>query len=238
MIRKDEKGYAMSGIGFLLLIPVIILIPFALSVQDQSTDLPTTFLKTDNDFRTYQNIQIDLNNKLNGFQNNVYGQFYNPCEAGKLAGNISALYFSTIASVYQKTYMSNNGTAPGTVDSITFTPGTPASSNHLAINNGNDYGRIPLKNGIEIDYGVVNWNQTINNRNGNSYNTTLYNMNITVNMTIDIVKSNTATHKNFYAVYGPIPFYVNSTQNNDLKQFFTQQNNGLYDLLQNSAICR
>ena len=63
----DEKGYVMSGVGFLLLIPVMIIIPVALSLEDQSSYLPETFVKSDTLFQTYKNVYADINSKVNEF---------------------------------------------------------------------------------------------------------------------------------------------------------------------------
>jgi len=237
MFRRDEKGYVMSGIGFLLLIPVMIIIPVALSVEAQSSTLPNNFVKTDVVFQAYQNINSNLNDKINAFINDpnvgVYNQVYDSSNAVGMANSIYALYTATSFTNYQNAYLTN-GIYPGVLDSLNFTPGDPAASHHGLNNPGMDQnsGTIPLKNGIEINYVLVDQNAIVFNKTSKKNITyALYNMNITVNMTLSLSKGNSYNQKDIYNFYGPIPFYVNSTKTNDLKQFWSTGSGSLKQIL-------
>ncbi|MGF7117495.1 hypothetical protein [Methanobacterium oryzae] len=214
-MRKDEKGYVMSGIGFLLLIPVIILIPLALSVQDQSADIPTTFVKSDTVFQTLKSIQNDINDKANNLKNSISKKTFN--DPSDLAKCISVFYNGTTEDVYKDTYV-------GTVDSISI---SPASSNHLVMDSNS--GIIPLKNGIEITYSYVN--KTTLGTIGNNNTVYVYNMNITANMNMDIKKLNVGNHQNFNVAYTPVIFYINN--NTNTATFFSN----LQNILESYNIC-
>lgn len=217
----DEKGYVLSGLGFLLLIPIMILIPIALSLEVQSNNLPENFVKSDTIFQTYKNIQADINSKVNQFisapsnQNSYYGIYgvtYSYLDSNKLAGNISYLYNSTRLSDYQNSFVN-------TVDYLNI---QPAFSDHQ-ITGDNITGTIPLNNGIEMNYGFVN--QSVDKKNYILYN---YEMNVTINMTITIKKDTNGFNQNFVLVY-PVTnaFYINSTTTDpvqaitNVKIFFT-----------------
>ena len=223
----DEKGYVMSGVGFLLLIPVMIIIPVALSLEDQSSYLPETFVKSDTLFQTYKNVYADINSKVNEFtgdpkKNNgigTYGVVYRYNDSNQLAGKINYLYSRTEEQYYKDAFN-------GTVDSMSI---GHAFSDTLTTSN--TIGTIPLINGIKISYQYVN---KTNDKQGNILYT--YAMNVTVNMTINIKKDNSGLNQNFVMVY-PISnaFQVNSTTTNNATAetnvaiFFNGLNSAFFD---------
>lgn len=225
----DEKGYVMSGLGFLLLIPVMILIPMAISLEVQSNIIPQTFVKTDTLFQTYKDIQADINSKVSQFtsdpkKNNgigTYGVVYNYQNSSQFANNISYLYQRTQVYDYQNAFAipPNN-----TVDSLDIQPAFTSS-----LNTGNLTGTIPLINGIKIDYKFNN--QSVDKGNNILYS---YSMTVTVNMTIKLSKNNNGLNQSFITVY-PVQnaFQVNSsatnnaTAINNVNIFFTNLNTNL-----------
>jgi hypothetical protein len=201
MFGKDEKGYVMSGLGFLLLIPVMIFIPLALSVEEQSTDIPNTYVKSDTVFQTLKNTLNDISDRTNDYKNKINKKTYdNPAT---FASDIYSLYNDTKKDNYESSFV-------GTVDSYSVSPNLTSS---LSI--GNETGVIPLKNGIEIKYFYIN-QTTINGKSVYEYN-----LNITANMIINIKKSNSGNNQNFYTAFTPVVFYLNSAVTNP-NTFFTE----------------
>lgn len=234
----DEKGYVMSGLGFLLLIPVMIIIPIALSLEEQSGNLPETYVKTDTVFQCYKDIQADIISKINEFlgdpkKNNgvgTYGVVYPYDHPEQFAGNISYLYNRTQVGLYQ-------GSFANTVDSLNIVP-IFKGTDSLTITSTS--GIIPLQNGIEIRYNYVN-QTTVNN-----FILYQYSMDVAANMTMIITKNNTGVNQNFVSVYHvPNAFYVNSSTSDSaaaaarVDSFFTTANNdnNLRHLLQAYGIC-
>jgi hypothetical protein len=197
MIRKDQRGYVFSGLGLLLLIPVLILIPIALSVEQQSSNIPSTFVKSDTVFDTLKNIYIDLNDKLSDFATSVNNK--NFTNQNQLSTPIILLYNQTQQSTYQNAYGS-------TVDSIQI---TPTSAKNLRINSTE--GIIPLKNGIVINYAYQGTNLTTRTQD--------YDMNVTINSTIQIQKGNVGTNKDYNLLFGEYAFYLPT--NVDRNTFFS-----------------
>jgi hypothetical protein len=200
----DDKGYVLSGFGFLLLIPVMILIPIAISLEVQSSNLPNTFVKTDTIFQAYKDIQADLSSKVNQFtgdpkKNNGIGTFGAVYQANdtvnKFAGNITYLYSRTLPNQYSDTFAN-------TLDSVTITPGFSDT-----LSTGNNSGTIPLNNGIKIDYLFLN-----KSTDAGGYILYNYSMNVTINMNIDIKKGDGGLKQQYLANY-PVrnAFQVNST---------------------------
>lgn len=215
MLGKDEKGYVLSGLGLLLLIPVMIIIPIVLSVESQSSNIPSTFVKSDTAFQTYKSIQNDLTNKVNSFTNVVFNSTYSYNNSSKLANSISLLYNSTQPSVYQTAYGQS-------VDTLSIYPVN--TGNHLTTSNQS--GVIPLRNGINIYYAYVN-SSLQSNTNTVVYN---YTMNVTINTTVSITKANNGIYKSINFNYPFIFFSVDSGTNNNataqtrINSFFTSLN--------------
>lgn len=190
----DERGYVLSGLGMLLIIPVIIMIPVALSVMNASSDLPNTFVKSDTAFYANKNIQRDMSIKLANFADdidnsnntNIYSWNNTPINneqnANLLANNISSLYSTTNSSFY----LANNSLG---VDNLSVTAFYTGQSMQ---NNNNISGVIPLKNGIMIAYNFTSVNNTTFGKNNNQYTEFYYNYTFypIINSTISTTKAN------------------------------------------------
>lgn len=213
MFGKDEKGYVLSGFGLLLLIPVMIIIPTVLSVQDQSSTIPNAYVKSDTVFQTVKNIENDINDKTNNFTNSINKKVYT--NSSSLSTSINLLYSSTSESVYKNAF-------DGTDDLVSITPNSTAS-----LIMGNETGFIPLKNGIQLSY---NYTGQQNVTNELMY---AYTMNVVINIKFNIVKSKVGNNKNFYATYTPVTFYLSSSTNPTT--FFDNLKTNLngYNIIQN-----
>lgn len=105
---KDQKGYVMSGLGLLLLIPVMIVIPTFLAVETQSSDLPTKMVTSDTSFRTYQDIKTDMKNQIFTFGSAIDNRTFTANQSGQINSAIATLYASTTVSKYQTVFGSSN----------------------------------------------------------------------------------------------------------------------------------
>ncbi len=206
----DKNGYVLSGVGMLLLIPLMIMIPIALSLQQEGAQIPTTFTKSDVVFRTFDSIRNDIEQKAIRFSDNLYNKTYKYNESQLLAGNFTKLDNSISENIYKDAYA-------GVVDSVEVKannyPHTPS------INNESGY--IPLSNGIQVTYNYTS--RTITN-NTIYYR---YSVTITVNVTIDVIKAN-ARHKRTYEYsFGSLIIIDtvtndNTTAENNIRTFFNE----------------
>lgn len=208
MIRKDERGYVLSGLGFLLLIPVIILIPIALSVQEHSTEVPNTFTKSDTLYNTFKAVQRDINNKVYDSGYEIINVTYKHNESALFGNNIIRLYNNTHKSIYHAAYGQ-------TVDTFNIKPNYNAS----APNMNNETGKIPLNNGIVLYYNLTGFGPIGSN--------IIYNYTFTteIDISIELTKANSGHNQTFKTRYD-FPMHVNATTNNStlasdrINQFF------------------
>lgn len=188
----DEKGYVLSGVGMLLLIPIMIMIPIALSLQEEGSNIPTTFVKSDVVFRTFDNIRNDIKEKTMRLSDNLYNTTYKYDQAQLFAGNLTKLDNSISENIYKNAYAD-------VVDSVEVKPGNYPRT----FNMGNESGYIPLNNGVQVNYTYENMT-TI--KKDIIYK---YRILITANVTIDVIKSN-ARHKEAYSISGSTIIFINT----------------------------
>lgn len=206
----DEKGYVLSGVGMLLLIPLMIMIPIALSLQEEGSQLPTTFTKSDVVYRTFNSIQNDIQEKIINFTDSIYNETYTYNNASKFAADIIKLDDSIKEDIYKDAYSD-------VVDSVKLTPNNYPKT----LNMNNESGYIPLKNGIQITYNYIN--KTVDNGSHIIYYK--YAIRVTANLTIDVVKS-TARHNQTYEYSFDSQIIINTTTTdnitaeNNVKSFF------------------
>ena len=203
----DEKGYVLSGVGMLLLIPLMIMIPIALSLQQEGSQLPTTFTKSDVVYRTFNSIQNDIQKKIINFTDSIYNKTYK--DASEFEADIKKLDDSIKEDIYKDAYSE-------VVDSVKLTPNNYPKT----LNMNNESGYIPLKNGIQITYNYIN--KTADNSGIIYYK---YAIKVTANLTIDVVKS-TARHNQTYEYPFDSQIIINTTTTdnttaeNNVKNFF------------------
>ena len=212
----DERGYVLSGVGMLLLIPLMIMIPIALSLQEESSQIPTTFVKSDVVFRTFDSIRNDIEEKTSRFADNLYNKTYRYDEASLFAGNLSNLNNNISENIYKDAYRY-------VVDSVEVKrnnyPMTPSI--------GNESGYIPLSNGIQVNYTYENRTQ---NATGIIYYK--YKITITANVTIDVIKSNTR-HKEAYEYSFVTLIFINTNTTSNttaeyrVREFFNNLNQAI-----------
>lgn len=208
MIRKDERGYVLSGLGFLLLIPVIILIPIALSMQEHSADVPITFTKSDTVYNTFNAVRRDITNRVDDFVLETTNDTYEWNQHTLFANNIIRLYNNTNRNIYHQAYVP-------TVDTFNVRPNYPLTG----VSMNNTTGRIPLRNGIVLYYNLTGAGLT-----GSDI---IYNYTFTteINIIIEITKGNSG-HNQVFDTRFNFPMSVNTTTNNStlagdrINQFF------------------
>lgn len=213
MIFDDEKGYVLSGIGMLLLIPLMIIIPIAISLQADSSQLPSTFVKSDTVHRTFKAIEKDIQEQTIIFTEAVYNNTYSNKtynNSAVLAGEISKLYNNTRESNYQQTYA-------GVVDTVRIQPNYQPG---ISLNNVS--GDIRMNNGINLQYTFVN-NTTMAGKI-----VYIYKLTAILNMTIHVSKVDMSQEKRYEYPIRTVNFYVNSNTNNmdtarlNISAFFSQ----------------
>lgn len=201
---KDEKGYVMSGIALLLLIPVMIMIPLVLSVQNQSSNIPESFVRSDVVGDSFNTIANDLNTNVQNFANNVHNK--NFTSSNNMTNLISNLYNLTSAEKYKNAYIN--------LDLVTLSPRT-APRETLQMNNQS--GVIPLKNGITIKYVYDQSNSTTQIH--------YYNLTVVVNTTLSVKKDDTGQQNTITDVYGTYIFSI--PYNTNTNTFFSEIENQL-----------
>jgi len=210
----DEKGYVLSGVGMLLLIPLMIMIPIALSLQEESSQIPNTFVKSDVVFRTFDSIRNDMKEKAMRFADNLDNKTYKYDEASAFAGNLTNLDNSISGDIYKDAYKY-------VVDSVDVKPNNYSRTPSI----GNESGYIPLSNGIQVYYTYED--RTQDNKTNIIYYR--YRVTITVNVTIDVIKSNTR-HKEAYEYSFAARISINTTATDNataesnVKTFFNNLN--------------
>lgn len=240
----DDKGYVLSGLGLLLIIPVMILIPIALSVTNQSADLPNTFVKSDSSFYANNNIQNDMSIKLSDFLDTVSDQNspYQQTDSNLLAQQISTLYATTNTNYY----LQNNNFG---MDNINITPMYPPNQ-HLEIRYKTDpnlppdllsnpmlpnlpsnlpvYGSFLLSNGINITYQIINPSY----KQGNDY-FYVYAFSPTINASITTVKNDSGLNQTFVDANntGNLTIELNNNNPSNVNTFFNSLNTSLTPLL-------
>jgi len=195
----DEKGYVLSGVGMLLLIPLMIMIPIALSLQEEGSQIPGTFVKSDVVFRTFDSIRNDIEEKTSRFADNLYNKTYRYDEASLFAGNLSNLNNNISENIYKDAYRY-------VVDSVEV----KRNNYPMTPNIGNESGYIPLSNGIQVTYKYDG--RTQDNQTNIIYYR--YRITITANVTIDVIKSNTR-HKEAYEYSFVTLIFINTTATNN-----------------------
>lgn len=215
----DEKGYVLSGLGMLLIIPVMIMIPIALSVTNQSSDLPNTFVKSDSAFYANNNIQSDMSIKLSNFLINITNANYIWNNPNPLANNITLL-FNTTNSAY---YMQNNIFG---IDELSINPTNPTQITQIYYDNSTyptlpTSGIIVLENGISIQY-IFSDNNTVNNEY--FYDYTVFPV---INSTITTTKSNAGHVQNYVDINSSTTITIDagniqSSVPSNIKDFFTR----------------
>ena len=74
----------MSGLGFLLLIPIMIIIPVFIAVETQSSELPTKMITSDTSYRTFQDVKTSIKNEVFAFGSNIDDVTFNANQSGKI----------------------------------------------------------------------------------------------------------------------------------------------------------
>lgn len=219
MIGEDERGYLLSGMGLLLLIPVFILIPVALSVQEHSASIPSTFTKSDTLYNTFKAIQRDMTSKVYDYGLNATNITYSYNQSSLFANKIKTLYNYTNKDLYQSAYGQ-------TVDTLDIKPANP----NLVLNMNNVTGIMPLKNGIVLYYNLTGFGPVGSN--------IMYNYTFTteINIIIELTKSNSGHNQTFDTRY-EFPLYIdtstndNATASDRINQFFNGINSEITDIV-------
>lgn len=193
----DEKGYVLSEVGMLLLIPLMIMIPIALSLQEEGSQIPTTFTKSDVVFRTFESIRNDIEQKAIRFSDNIYNKTYKYNESQLFAEDLKNLNNNISGDIYEDAYA-------GVVDSVKVEANNYPKTRDLT----NESGYIPLINGIQIIY---NYENTTITNNTIYYK---YRITITVNVTIDVIKANARHKETCEYSFGSLIFINTATNNN------------------------
>ena len=215
MFSKDQKGYVMSGLGFLLLIPVMMIIPTFLAVESQSSDLPTKMVASDTSFRTFQDIKTDIRNQIFTFGSKIDNQTFTYNQSGQINSAINILYASSTQPKYQSVYGSSDG--PIQISLMPQTSGISAW----------DYtgGTVWLNNGLVLTFfntsGVYK-----DAANGNWFCN--YTVKTGTNMTISITNGPNSGHIQPYTEFLSYDFVIdtqnseatNTTAINSLNSFF------------------
>jgi len=201
MFSDDQRGYVLSGLGMLLIIPVILLIPLALSVQEEGSTSADIFTKSDTAYRAVSNIIDDVDKQIVDAIAKIDLTVYDYDKAVLLAGNITKVLNNTNVSNYQRAY--NN-----TLDSLKITPhytcSEPSFNNQsgtLYSSNGIIFQYGPLYNGEGQYYGLVDGYYQYN-----------YTANFTVNMTIFASKVG-SSYNNTFERFTTFEFSVNTKTN-------------------------
>lgn len=132
----------MSGLGFLLLIPVMIIIPIFLAVETQSSDIPNKMVSSDTTYRVYEDIRNDIRNNVFAFGSAVENKTYQSGESGNIAGSITKLYKTVDASNYQSAFGNtkisiNPNYSPQSFSNWNSTGGTANLNNGVIISYNN-----------------------------------------------------------------------------------------------------
>ena len=159
MLGKDQRGYVLSGMGLLLLIPVMIIIPIFLAVETQSADLPNKMVISDTSYRAFQDIKSDIRIQVFAFGDAVGKRTYQYTESGNVSSNITKLYSNTIASKYQTVFnnaninISSNFTPSKSV--WNSTNGYASKDNGIKISYYNNTGLYPdFDNHLSMNYTI------------------------------------------------------------------------------------
>lgn len=193
MFGKDQRGYILSGLGMLLLIPVMIIIPIFIAVETQSSDIPTKMVTSDTTYRTFSDIKIDIKNQIFTFGNKINDQIFKFNDITTITHNIDLLYNSI--SEYPNIFKPLE---------IKITPNyQPSISGSWDVNGGNAL----LNDGLNITFQNTSapYIDTTNNRWFCNYTAT-----IGTNMNITVTNGPTNGHSQIYAEAFSYNFKVDS----------------------------
>lgn len=187
MFGKDQRGYVLSGLGLLLLIPVMIVIPIFLAVEAQSSNIPESMITSDTTYRTYQDIKTDVRNQVFAFGDKIQNGTYHSTESGNISSDIITLHSDTLETKYQSVFNNLN---------ITITPNYPKQS----LSDWNYAGGTAyLNNGIIISCNNVTSPYLADNN--------LYSCNYTMavqsnmNISVDLVNRYNGHNQNYAETY-------------------------------------
>lgn len=148
MLIKDQKGYALSAIGILLMIPIILIIPVALNVQDQASTSADVFTQTDTVFRAVNNIATDIDNRLYE-ETNKFTDEGPTVEIREDRPKLISDYLKDVITItHTDTYLDSYAYI---LDSLEIEP----AYNDTGINMNNTTGYARTKHGLIFEYDVI-----------------------------------------------------------------------------------